>query len=221
MAMKKIFFFAAVLFIVLALLFLVLQIDKNKIPTQIGVSPTDLSTTSNSTVDSIKDWKTYYINANGLAFKYPSNKEVSNLDFENSDYIQNILEADEEYWVALPGSDQIFLEISLYKSTKNPESWWISEGKEKYEKLADGWKTNNPPINVSVKYEVNNITIADKEAISVSMVVHSDGLLPWFPGENLIIFQNKGYITTVSYGEVSENSLDLSRRIISTFKFTD
>lgn len=191
------------------------KLVKEIIKLQFTPSP-PASTEPSSTIDPTIDWKTYTINLNNLTFKYPSDKEV----FAD---INSLIElrADKEYWIAYEGTDQIFLDISLYKSTKNPIDWWTSEGKNKFENLATMLeKYSNPPTDINLKYEVHNITIAGKEALAVT--ISSNFESPHTPKiNNLIIFQNQGYITTAAYHEISKGSLELSSQILSTFKIID
>ena len=204
------------LVIVVVSVFVGIQIGKSQKFNQqpITVFPATSLTTPASTDDSIAHWKTYTINSNSLTFMYPPDRQIMT-DIDNS----TELKADEEYWVAYPGTDQIFLDVLLYKSPKSSIDWWDSEGKIKFEKIAESEKLNNPPLTINLTYETKSTIIDGKEALAVT--VFSDYVSPHTPEvNNLIIFQNQGYVTMVQYHQISDNST-IATQILSTFKFTN
>ena len=165
--------------------------------------------------DPTAGWKTYDMSLTGLAFKYPNELEV----FADINSL-TALAADKEYWIAYEGSDQIFLKFLLYRSTLSPLDWWNNVGKNKYDRLADELGSlNNPPITIDLSYQMKNTEINNKEALQIT--INSSYETPHTPKQNnLIIFQNKSYITLLAYSKISDTSLDISRQILSTFKFT-
>src|SRR3989338_6434837 len=160
--LKILLFVVLGLVTVAGLVFIGIQIGKSQKSNQqpITVSPAASPTTSASTNDSTADWKTYTINSNSLMFKYPPDRQIMT-DIDNS----TELTADEEYWVAYPGTDQIFLDVLLYKSPKSSIDWWDSEGKIKFEKIAESEKLNNPPLTINLTYETKSTIIDGKEAL--------------------------------------------------------
>lgn len=179
-------------------------------------SPSPIAVLSSPSTDPTANWQTYTISLNGLNFKYPVEEEVF-ADIND----RTALAADKLYMIGYSGTDQMSLKISLYKSEMTSLDWWNIEGKNKFEKLAEeGGKLNNPPQIINLSYQEKNITFVGKQALQVT--VFSSFETPHTPKENsLMIFQNQGYITMVSYSQSFEKSLEISRQILSTFKFTD
>lgn len=176
----------------------------------VSTSPTPVSIT-----DPTANWKTYEIKSNGLTFKYPLDKELIT---GVSGY--NPFKPDEKYSIALGGSDQIYLDIFLFKSTKTPVDWWNSVGRSRFEELATtSGELTNPPVVFSLTYKTRDTTMADKEAFRVT--VFSNYETPFIPKENnLVIFQNQGYITMATYHDI-ESSPNLGSSILSTFRFVN
>lgn len=178
-------------------------------PTRISPSPIPISVT-------IPGWKNSTIPSLGLAFQYPPNLEFIS-DINNS----TVLAGDKEYWVAVDGSDVIYLSIYLYKSTKTPSDWWSSEGKNKFDKLADEIENViSQKATVNLTYDQKLSIFAEKQALEV--IVTSDYESQNTPKQRyLTLLQQKGYIVMLSYQDqgTTESSIDISKQILSTFKF--
>lgn len=177
------------------------------------VSPSSTPKTVN-----IPGWKNYSVSLLNLAFQYPPNLVVAT-DINNS----TALAADKEYWVAVDGSDVLYLDTFLYKSSKNPTDWWDTEGKGKFEKLANEVEqAMSPTPSIHLTYVTKPTTFAGKQALEVT--VSSDYGSPNTPSQRfLTILQQNGYIVMTSYHDqgTTESSIDISRQILSTFKFTN
>jgi hypothetical protein len=166
--------------------------------------------------DPAEGWNSYLLEPIGLTLKYPDEIEATDDVVDNAEIKGNY-----NYFIMYPGTDQIFLNITLYKSSSTPLNWWDTVGKQKFEKIAseDG-KYMNPPADIKLTYDVKNIFIDNLEAINVKIVSnHSTIQIPL--ENNLIIFQKNGYIATIKYSKFSEDSLTISNQILSTFKFSD
>lgn len=164
----------------------------------------------------IPGWKNSTISSIGLAFQYPPN-----LEFVSDINDSTVLAGDKEYWVAVGGSDIIYLSTFLYKSVKTPSDWWNSDGKNRFEKLADEIENvMTPKAIVNLTYSQKQTTFAGKQAFEV--VVTSDYESPHTPKQRyLTILQQNGYIVMLSYQDMgtTESSIDMSKQILSTFKF--
>lgn len=161
-------------------------------------------------------WKNSTIPSIGLIFQYPPNLEFVS-DINNS----TVLAGEKEYWVAVGGSDIIYLSTILYKSIKTPSDWWDSEGKNKFEQLANEIENvMTPKATVNLTYSQKSTTFAGKQALEV--VVTSDYESPHTPKQRyLTLLQQNGYIVMLSYQDqgTTESSIDISKQILSTFKF--
>jgi hypothetical protein len=189
---------------------------KNQITTlQTTPSITPKPTANSTVIESQQNWKAYHIQSNNLSFRYPANLKV--LPVTDS----RIFRGDEEYWVALENSDQMYLDIILYKSTELPERWWITEGKNIFLELSKGLLLNNPPIDVKLSFNtLEQTTVGGKNAIHIQVVSNVE--TPYLPTlNNVRILQNNGYIIMVMYHKFSDNSVETSEQILSTFTFAD
>lgn len=191
--------------------------------TQIQPTPAPLTspspiTTSAPTPDPTANWKTFNVQSANLLFKYPPNLEVSPL---TSDFTS--LKANPEYFVGVTGSDIIYLSLFLYKSNKNPSDWWTTEGKNKFEQLRLGVESAmTPKASIKFTYDIATTTFAGKEALNV--VVNSDYGSPQTPVQRfLTIVQQNGFIVMTSYQDMgtTQPSINISKQILSTFKFVD
>lgn len=166
----------------------------------------------------IPGWKNYSISLINLAFQYPPNLVVAT-DINNS----TALAADKEYWVAVDGSDVLYLDTFLYKSSKTPTDWWNTEGKGKFEKLANEIEqAMSPTPSIHLTYSTQPVTFAGKQALEVTIA--SDYGSPNTPTQRfLTIFQQSGYVVMTSYHDqgTTASSIDVSKQILSTFKFTN
>ena len=180
-------------------------------------TPTPIAVvTTSPTPDPTANWKTFIISLVNLTFRYPPNTNADEVkvlsEFE--------LTGDKEYIVGYEASDVLPLTVTLYKSSKNPDDWWTSEGRNKYDTFADSWKSNNPPYDVNLTYKTEDITVANHEGLKV--IISSSFPVPHLQETNyLIILQNNGYVITAAYYESEEGSLALSEQILSTFKFIE
>lgn len=166
----------------------------------------------------ISGWKNYTITPLNLSFQYPPDLEIAK-DIQNS----TALAADDEYWVVVEGSDVLYLQFFLYRSNKSPGDWWNTDGKSKFEKLADEIEgVINPKPTINLTYKTNPTIFVGKEALNVT--VSSNYSSPNTPEQRFItIFQQNGYIVMVSYYDqgTTKSSIDTSKQILSTFKFTN
>lgn len=171
----------------------------------------------NPTNATIPGWKNSAIPSIGLVFQYPPNLEfVSDIINDST-----ALAGDGEYWVAVGGSGTVYLSTYLYKSTKTPSDWWNSEGKNRFEKLAvEIENAITPKVAVNLTYSQKSVTFAGKQALEV--VVSSNYESPQTPKQRyLTILQQNGYIVMFSYQDMGtvEPSIEISKQILSTFKF--
>lgn len=165
----------------------------------------------------ISDWKEYANESAKFTFKMPQNLSVLNIISNTTP-----LAPDEEYVVSTMGSDLFYLSLFMYKSDKSASDWWATEGKEKFQRLAVeiGRDYSDPPVEINLSYEEKTASLSGKEALEA--VVSSDVDTPNTPVKRfLTIVQHNGYIIAVSYKDLgtTESSIDLSRRILSTFEF--
>ncbi|OGV91204.1 hypothetical protein A2783_02575 [Microgenomates group bacterium RIFCSPHIGHO2_01_FULL_45_11] len=140
-------------------------------------------------------------------------------DINNS----TVLAADKEYWVAIDGTDVMYLDMFLYSSTKDPSDWWDTEGKDKFQKLADEiGNVMSPKAIVNLTYNVQPTTFVGNQALNVT--VSSNYESPHTPKQRyLTILQQNGYIVMLSYNDqgTTEPSIDISKQILSTFQFAN
>jgi hypothetical protein len=181
-------------------------------PTTMPTQPTA------STPTPIPGWKSYSIPLINAAFQYPPNLVVST-DIKNS----TALAADKEYWVAASGSDVLYLDAFLYKSNKTAVDWWNTEGKAKFEKLADEIaQAMSPMASINLTYGTKSTTFAGKPALEVT--VSSNYGSPQTPSQRfLTIVQQNGYIMMISYHDqgTTASSIEISKQILSTFTATN
>lgn len=159
-----------------------------------------------------------YSDANlGLSFYHPTNLEVnSNINDATS------LVGDDEFWVALSDSDQIYVTTYAYSSSKTLSSWWETEGKQKFSKLEkEIEEVISPSTDVILNYAIKKGELNGKETLQV--VVSSNYSTPQTPEKrNLTILQHNGNIIMISYqelGTVGEPSTTVSKQILSTYQF--
>lgn len=171
----------------------------------------------------VPGWKNYTISLINGSFQYPPELKIASDIFDKTE-----LAADQEYWVMQEGTDIVYLSIYLYKSGKTPTEWWDQEGKNKFEKLAAGIEAAIlPRPSINLRYDVRQSSFMGKEALEG--IIFSDYETPHTPEQTfLTIVQHKGYIVMISYfdqgttpSRFASNSLELSRQILSTFKFAD
>lgn len=183
----------------------------------IGLSVYFLGKQSNKSLNStpvgvtVSGWRDYTIPYINASFQYPPNLIVATGIDDSTE-----LAADHEYWVMVGGSDIIYLAINLYGSNKTPTEWWNSEGKNKFDKVGLSYQAK-------LTYNIEESTFAGRQSFEV--MVSSDFETHMTPKQNyLTIVQQKDYIVMFSYydqGSEEFSSLDLSRQILSTFKFND
>lgn len=165
----------------------------------------------------VSDWKEYTNESAKFTFKMPQNLSVLNIISNTTSLV-----SDEEYVVSTMGTDLFYLSLFMYKSDKSASDWWITEGKDKFQRLAVevGRDDSDPPVEINLSYEEKAASLSGKEAFEV--VVSSDFDTPNTPIKRyLTIVQHNGYIIAISYKDlgIMPSSIDLSRRILSTFEF--
>src|SRR3989344_587982 len=190
------------------------------INTQVEATPISSITTPTTPPAGVKisGWKNYSVSSLNLTFQYPPNLVVVT-DINNS----TVLAADKEYWVAIDGTDVMYLDMFLYSSTKDPSDWWDTEGKDKFQKLADEiGNVMSPKAIVNLTYNVQPTTFVGNQALNVT--VSSNYESPHTPKQRyLTILQQNGYIVMLSYNDqgTTEPSIDISKQILSTFQFAN
>jgi hypothetical protein len=174
-------------------------------------------TNQTSTIPS--GWKTFTIQPVNLSFAYPTNLQTPN-EFSAADY--TVLKGDQEYMVGVGGSDVVYLSVYLYRSSKNPSDWWNNEGKIKFEQLRTSVENAmNTNTTINFTYNTQSAILAGQNALNV--IVSSNYSSPQTPPQRyLTIIQQNGYIVMTSYQDMGTTtpSIDLSKQILSTFKFT-
>lgn len=189
------------------------QILPSPEPSQIPTKATPTATPEAG--NNLPGWQTYVIPELSLSFQYPPQLKVFT-DIQNS----TALAASQQYWVAVDGSDVLYLDVLLYISTKSPTDWWESEGKAKFEKLAlETGEVAIPKQTVTLSYDTTQNLFLGKQALSV--VVSSNYQTPHTPSQRfLTIFQHEGYIVMLSYSDqgTTESSVEISKKIISSFR---
>ena len=171
----------------------------------------------NSTVTPNLDenWKTYTNTELGFSFKYPSIDALRTYDL-GAKGSTSTLQSDREFWVAYPDSDVIILSIRIYKSSLSAQEWWNTQGIDKYNQLLKNAYAadleSQPKLGLRdlevTKSSVNEevIVVAKSQLISSILSVAShDG---W-----VYVFEQKDQLP-------NKMSLEISYKIISTFKFT-
>ncbi len=172
---------------------------------------------SSSVPESTANWESYVNERAKFRFKFPPNLKVLDIG-ENTTPIK----PDEEFVVSTIGANLFYLNLFIYRSEKDPSNWWASEGKDKFERLADeiGRLYSDPPVTISLTYEETPAVFSGKNALNA--VISSDYETPNTPTKRYItIVQHNGYIILLSYRDLgtSTPTIDLSKRILSMFEF--
>ena len=157
--------------------------------------------------------KSYVSSSLGLSFQYTTPYGIS----ENiKDYTE--LKADDEIWVALPGSDKIILRIFYYKSNLSVSNWWETEGYKKIQSLQDDYNSAiqpKPSPALPPKFITKNGTLDGKPSLVAEGVINA----PLTPGIQTITLVN--YKNGVYMFIQQEDDKKLSDKILATLKFIE
>ncbi len=150
----------------------------------------------------------------GISFDFDPNYGV--MDNIND---SSALKADRELWVAVPGSDQLILELYVYQNQGyGPEDWWKNVGLLKFNKLQEDYYASSSPTSSplpSPTFNQETGNLAGKSALIFKGSINA----PQREGENkitLVLYRNQIYMF-VQQKDVYERS----NKILSTLRFID